>query len=448
MNKYKYILIKDQEGGHYAWPPIIGSNVTIKPPRSSEFLNGTVVEFIRNDTAAVIKLDNSDYYEPVFQEDAKFNYGKGMFLLLPTYFWKPIQVSTTTSTDSHTPSEPSYPSKQTIHDKYQEFLKKGETDSMPLFQLADKNMNYFSEQEIDQKLQTLVGTQTPVNMERMTLLKKKLMLFEAVKPTDIGVVTSQASLTTILNETDAAFEGRKVMEWLQNTLGTIFPDLNMTYYKDHVYLTRVGISPTDVVTSSLVPEISYYSWQLNKPLDYQTLKYVLFQNNFQKSLAIDAGQKKEVEKLMSLEYLIGIQPMKKYIMWAVKRLIMAWYGDAELNANIRKIKIAVNLFKTSKNKYTDDNGIKPQIIVFPKYGIDSMRRVLTKVNYYFSLYPELGDATSSPTYFKKVNDLLYLTNGIIDLKMYFRKVIAESGFKNDVFNEYYTKFLDSTDVMF
>ena len=53
-------------------------------------------------------------------------------------------------------------------------------------------------------------------------------------------------------------------------------------YDGYVYITRKGAKIKDNITKELVPNLKYFEWQYNNPIDYDTLKYVIYQNTFQK----------------------------------------------------------------------------------------------------------------------------------------------------------------------
>ena len=93
----------------------------------------------------------------------------------------------------------------------------------------------------------------------------------------------------------------------------------------------------DIVTKKLVPKMDNFPWQEGKPIDYNVLKYVIFQNNYQKSIKENLVQKSEAESILGLEYIVGIQCKSHYVFWCLKRLLMIWYGDKELEQNIRKL---------------------------------------------------------------------------------------------------------------
>merc|ERR1711901_17905 len=66
------------------WPPNLNSNINIK--YDSFDFNGTVVEYIWNDTACIVKLDTDTYTEPSLSSYTKYNNGKGYYLLLGDHF--------------------------------------------------------------------------------------------------------------------------------------------------------------------------------------------------------------------------------------------------------------------------------------------------------------------------------------------------------------------------
>ena len=111
---------------------------------------------------------------------------------------------------------------------------------------------------------------------------------------------------------------------------------------------------------------------------------------------------------------------------------MIWYSDPELFNIIRKIKLLINHYRAdAKKDYNDINGILPMIVIYPRYGIDNARILLSKLEYYFSLYmednynknyPNIFMMNSKPTYFLKKNNLLYYTNGSINLNMFIREL--------------------------
>ena len=82
------------------------------------------------------------------------------------------------------------------------------------------------------------------------------------------------------------------------------------------------------------------------------------------------------------------------------------------------------LGKAQKIKdFNKDVGVQPVILIVPKYGRNSALKILSTLSYYFFPYKNVGWKGSSPSYFNKVDDLLYYTNGSIDLKKYIKHLL-------------------------
>ena len=161
--------------------------------------------------------------------------------------------------------------------------------------------------------------------------------------------------------------------------------MQVKIHSGYVYITRTGATISDVITKKLVPSLNYFKWQENKPIDYHTLKYVIFQNSFQKNIETNIVQKREAEDILSQEYVIALQPSSYYLLWTIKRLIMIWYGDTVVESNIRKIKILINQFRADPNQdYNKKHGLLPQILIYPRYGSESARIIISRLEYYFS----------------------------------------------------------------
>ena len=68
------------------WPPEKNSAIEIEDESNGK-LTGTVVDNIWNDTASIIKLNNSNYTEASFIDYPQYDNGKGYYLLLADYMW-------------------------------------------------------------------------------------------------------------------------------------------------------------------------------------------------------------------------------------------------------------------------------------------------------------------------------------------------------------------------
>jgi hypothetical protein len=263
-------------------------------------------------------------------------------------------------------------------------------------------------------------------------IKEKLLEFDKIKSSEIRLYVSKgASIDNLITSVDDEInEGLKLVEYLKPLVNKLFLDLDIKINNGYVYLTRALINPMDKVTEELAGKLKYYDWQYNRPIDYTVLKYALLHNEFQSSIAEDTLEKREAEKILSLEYVIALQADPKFHMWMTKRLLMIWYGDEEFEKNVRLVKLLINYYRADPfNEYNKINGLLPMILIYSRYGVESARIVIKKLEYYFSLYT--NDDTlnlnkiyfngSHPSFFIKKNNLLYYSNGSIDIKLYIRE---------------------------
>jgi hypothetical protein len=291
-------------------------------------------------------------------------------------------------------------------------------------------------------------------------LMEKLKKFEIINPDDIKlIVNKNISINNIINDPeDEINEGGKIIKHITKMTKGIFTDVQARIHLGYVYFTRKGAQVQDVVTKKLVPNLNYFGWQENKPIDYHTLKYVVFQNNYQKSIQENKLQKAEAENILGLEYIVAIQCKSQYIYWCMKKLFMIWYGDKELEPVIRKIKVLINHYRADPvQEYNKINGILPMIAIYPKYGIENARLLISKLEYYFSLYTEdnfnrtyqeIFYPNSNPTYFVKKNNLIYYTNGSIDLKMYIKDSLScNDKVNDDVFTVDMSKLINTNNLI-
>jgi hypothetical protein len=509
------------------WPPEKNRLIEIKDEKNGNLL-GTTVNNIWNNTAAIIKLNNSDYTEASFVDYPQYNNGKGYYLLLADYMWSYTDSSgeksniTENKNDNLTKYNNIEPPKLqdlTPQNKNQHSIKNNNFASLrsqdipnnlrvsdltknqnlslqekvDLFKSAEQNNNvlstkidsvvpndhievtknpfyspllskqkkdYFSEKEIDVVLSNTGEAFSSLAPDKIELLNRKLKSFETIDQKDVKLIVNKniALEHLIKDPEDEINEGDKIQKWIKKVLEPIFNDLQVKIHSGYVYITRKGATISDVITTDLVPSLNFFKWQENKPIDYHTLKYVIFQNSFQKNIETNIVQKREAEDILAQEYVIAIQPSPYYLLWTLKRLIMIWYGDTVFEGQIRKIKVLINEYRADPNQaYNKENGILPQILIYPRYGSNSARIILSKLEYYFSLYiDETSNAgyqdiqwkESHPTYFIKKNAFMYFSNGSIDLKNYIEASFqSNSGFVNDIFTKDYSELVESKKVM-
>jgi hypothetical protein len=319
----------------------------------------------------------------------------------------------------------------------------------------------FAEQKMESKLyNNFKSSITTLSRNESSTILEKLKRFEVINPNDIKfMVNKNISINNLINDPeDEINEGGKIIKNVIKMTKNIFTDLQARIHMGYVYFTRKGGVVQDIVTKKLVPKLNYFPWQEDKPIDYNVLKYVIFQNNYQKSIKENLLQKSEAEAILGLEYIIAVQCKSHYLFWCLKRLLMIWYADKDLEQNIRKIKVLINHYRADPSQdYNKINGILPMIAIYPKYGIENARLLISKLEYYFSLYiednfnrtyQEIFYPNSNPSYFLKKNNLIYYTNGSIDLKMYIKESMnCNDKINNDTFDVDMSKLTTTQNVI-
>ena len=269
-----------------------------------------------------------------------------------------------------------------------------------------------------------------------------------ISPNDLQpVVNPMIAINNLIGtEEQERNEGNKIINWLKAQLGTypeIVNNLDMRIHKGYVHIFRTHIGAPiagstsyitqqpnmfstynglllgqDRITELNIPNIKYFKWQYGLPIDYDTLKYVITPSDVKRDITQNRDQYDEARRILMQEYLIAIQVDPFYVMWFVKRLIEYWYADPILDANIRKIKVLINLYRArGDEQYNKINGVLPMIVVYPKYGQNSAEIVIKKILYYFWNKIPTDWKSSTPNYFMpfKNNNFLYYTNGQIYL---------------------------------
>jgi hypothetical protein len=179
-----------------------------------------------------------------------------------------------------------------------------------------------------------------------------------------------------------------------------------------------------IITKEIVPDLTILSSQYNQSINYKILSNIILKNKTTDELKKNRVMVLEALNILAQDYFICLQPKVEYLLWTLTRLILCWYSEPILNENIFKIKILINLYRARGIKeFNKDAGVQPVILIIPKYGKTSALKILSYLSYYFFPYKNVGWKESSPSYFKKVDDLIYYTNGSIDLKKYINYLI-------------------------
>lgn len=179
-------------------------------------------------------------------------------------------------------------------------------------------------------------------------------------------------------------------------------------------------------------KLNYLKSQHMHPINYELLSNIILQNNNSSLLELNKEIVIEALQILSQEYLICFQPKVELTLWFTIRIILCWYSDPLLFEHIQKVKILINLFRARPDKEINQNlGLLPIIIIYPKYGKESTVLVLSRLSFLFFPYKKLGLEFSNPVYFNKIDNLMYYTNGSIDLKQYINYIM---GSDNNVIN--------------
>lgn len=502
MNKHRYKIKNIILNGGYGelthkdnpnWPPIINKIIILQPSNSTLWYRGKVRSLIWNGLACVVKLNSKyQYVEGAFRNYKQLNYGVGYMLLLPTYYWQYEKTDDVLDLDLHPPKTESTFITNALTDEDRqmreqmiqrtvEFKKKAKEDKIPHthfpmtipdFQeeitnnpnydtlLSKDKGKYFEDENTDIVISNEKEILHSLSSTQIKELKNELTSFKTISTDDrMYVVNRNIAIKNLITDpADEINEGEKIMNWINKTMTEkTFKDLKCGIHQGYVYIHRTGSNTGNIITKELVPSLKYLNWQYDRPIDYHILKYIIFQNDYQQNIPENLVQKKEAENVLSQEYIIALQPRPEYQLWCLKKLITCWYGDGIIESNIRKIKVLINQFRADPNgDYNYVNGILPSIIVYPKYGVNSARLVLSKLDYYFSLYIDESKSDknvniqwiqSEPTYFIKKNGLIYYTNGSLDLKMYIKASLDDGSLEVTGLSKDLTEFLNADDIM-
>ena len=256
-------------------------------------------------------------------------------------------------------------------------------------------------------------------------------------PVDILIVDTTMINKYVNDNLTQKIEGTKIINYLKKILidaeqncDKIYDTLYFTYYDKYVHVLRNGFPLMECITHNLLedsrenPKLKKIgSYVYDKPINYNVLRRILTQSQYQDTIEIDNVIFDETKYVLGQEYIICITPEPRFQMWCFIKLIKLWYGDVALQNNIRKIKLLVNQWQAKSNEnFNKKTLIRPSICIFPRYGKKSAKIVLKRIIYHFSLlYDALGWKSNCPSYFKKINKLISWTNCGQMLKLYYKQ---------------------------
>ena len=220
--------------------------------------------------------------------------------------------------------------------------------------------------------------------------------------------------------------GNSILDILKNEKGTmsinpifgfIVPNINGEYI-EFVDSTKRKFSRT--ISKTKIPNLSLLKQNYDSPIDHISLSKIVFQNK--NDLQNNKNIIQESLDIASQENVICLQPKVNYVFWTIIRLFVCWFSDDELRQNIFQINLLINLYN-SNNDILQDNTIKtyPIITIITNYGDDVVKKIISKLSFYFSPYKnEIAFKTSSPSLFKKHDELIYFSNGSISIKKFIK----------------------------
>lgn len=275
--------------------------------------------------------------------------------------------------------------------------------------------------------------------DQVRLLRKLEPRLSDPKPlyrTKMEIVVNNAHKTDdniISDEADELAEGSKILSWIENNLVMyggcnseiyrkfMFVDLISLQNRGHIYLAKAGVNifHENIVTENLV-KLRILSDKYGRPINDAELMIYFTQNLEQGIIGSIDEIKKEAGQLLALEYFICLQPNPKFLLYILKRLVIAWYADIDLITSITKVRLLINQYRARRDK--PDNvklGVLPSIMIYLRYGVINFARAMTKINYYFTHLVNTGWIGNNPDYFTKYNDLIYYSNGSPDTKRFF-----------------------------
>ena len=292
-------------------------------------------------------------------------------------------------------------------------------------------------------LKSLLEKFDPIDMDQYydftnTLMYKHLIYDDHVDTLSLG--------KQLINQIKSALY--KLQEPLQFDSGTklleqtnLFDFINFKIVGGYIEISnRFADNNFRVITKDIIPNLTILSNQYDKPIDFNLLSNIILQNKTNKDIKLNIDTLNESLKILSQEYIICFQPRVELLIWTICRLIIAWYSDPILYENIFKMKILINLFRARGVKeFNKDIGVQPVIMIIPKYGKKIALKVLSHLSYFFFPYKKLGWTNSSPSYFNKLDNLIYYTNGSIELKKYIKFLIKSKSKFNNPLNNDFTK---------
>lgn len=315
-----------------------------------------------------------------------------------------------------------------------------------------KSLNVLGEENINEIIKPILVSVlekfNQIEPEQIYEFENTLMYKHLIYDENIDTISLGKELIILIKETLISIQksiqfddGEKL---LSNT--NLFDFLNFKIVGGYIEIVNINsTTDTRIITPELVPNLNELSFQYFKPIDYNILLPIVLENKTSSDIVINKSMIEEALKILSQEYILCFQPKVDLLLWTIARIILCWYTDPKLTNNIYKIKILINLFRSRGDKeFNKDHGVLPMIQIIPNYGKKNALQVLSHLSYFFFPYKKLGSKNSNPTWFDSIDNLMYYTNGSLELKKYI-KYLFNTGSK---FNNPMTKDLTQINTPF
>ena len=270
--------------------------------------------------------------------------------------------------------------------------------------------------------------------------KSTLMYKHLIYNEDMDSLSFAKTLTLMIKDSLNKFQEKMILidetELLKQA--NIFDFVTFFYVDGYLVLNNNALNIGDrKITEEILPDLKLLSNQYNKEINYNLLMTLVLQNKTESDLLINQDLVSESLKILSQEYCISFQPRVEILIWLIKRLIITWWTDKFLFKNIYQVKILINLYRSRGIKQLNkDLSIEPIITIVPSYGKTNVRKVMAKLSDYYFPYKKLGLCENRPTFFNSIDELMYYTNGSLELKKYIKYLLRNhKKFKNPLNND-------------
>ncbi len=349
-------------------------------------------------------------------------------------------------------------------DNYVEYIKKMiesiftsqsnvlyEEDNTALMNISSRSIDILSEENINEvikpTLKKILEEYRPMDMDLFYDYKKSLSFRHIILNEDDTLSFGKQLIKQIRFDLLKAQSGIEIKdgERLIDEIN-LFDFIKFRLVGNYLELTNRFVGDDfRVLDEQTIPGLKSFSNMYGKPIEYNMLSTIVLKNKTASDVQINQEMIKEAIDILSLEYLLCLQPKVEFLLWTINRLIFCWYSDPVLYENIFRVKILVNLYRARGIKeFNQDTDVQPLIIVIPKYGKERSTKVMSLLSYYFFPYKRFGWKESVPTYFNTLDDMMHYTNGSLELKRYIKFILGQD--KEKIFTPDYTKINTGTDL--